>query len=39
LQELCHFLHLAVQPLGGSFEQRIDFDPRQIIELQIKQIV
>jgi len=25
--------------LGGSFEQRIDFDPRQIIELQIKQIV
>lgn len=24
--------------LGGSFEQRIDFDPRQITELQIKQI-
>jgi hypothetical protein len=25
--------------LGGTFEQRIDFDPRQILDLQIKQIV
>jgi hypothetical protein len=25
--------------LGGTFEQRIDFDPRTITELQIKQIV
>ena len=25
--------------LGGTFEQRIDFDPRQIIELEVKQIV
>ncbi len=25
--------------LGGTFEQRIDFDPRLILELQIKQIV
>jgi hypothetical protein len=25
--------------LGGTFEQRIDFDPRLITEVQIKQIV
>jgi hypothetical protein len=25
--------------LGGTFEQRIDFDPRTISELQIKQVV
>jgi hypothetical protein len=25
--------------LGGTFEQRIDFDPRLILELEIKQIV
>jgi hypothetical protein len=25
--------------LGGTFEQRIDFDPRTITELQIKQVV
>ena len=25
--------------LGGTFEQRIDFDPRTITELQVKQIV
>ncbi len=25
--------------LGGIFEQRIDFDPRLIVDLQIKQIV
>jgi hypothetical protein len=25
--------------LGGTFEQRIDFDPRLIIELEIRQIV
>jgi len=25
--------------LGGTFEQRIDFDPRSITEVQIKQIV
>lgn len=25
--------------LGGTFEQRIDFDPRTIADLQVKQIV
>lgn len=25
--------------LGGSFEQRIDFDPRLILSLEVKQIV
>ncbi len=25
--------------LGGIFEQRIDFDPRSILEMEIKQIV
>jgi hypothetical protein len=25
--------------LGGTFEQRIDFDPRTIVDLAIKQIV
>lgn len=25
--------------LGGTFEQRIDFNPRQIVELEVKQIV
>lgn len=25
--------------LGGTFEQRIDFDPRQIIEIEIKQVI
>jgi hypothetical protein len=25
--------------LGGTFEQRIDFDPRLITELEVKQIV
>ncbi len=25
--------------LGGVFEQRIDLDPRQILELEIKQII
>lgn len=25
--------------LGGTFEQRIDFDPRQIVELEVAQIV
>jgi hypothetical protein len=25
--------------LGGPFEQRIDFDPRLILELEVKQIV
>lgn len=25
--------------LGGTFEQRIDFDPRTILEIQVKQIV
>ena len=25
--------------LGGTFEQRIDFDPRQITEVEIKQVV
>jgi len=25
--------------LGGSFERRIDFDPRQITELEIVQVV
>ena len=25
--------------LGGTFEQRIDFDPRQITSIEIKQVV
>jgi len=25
--------------LGGTFEQRIDFDPRTITELEVKQVV
>ena len=25
--------------LGGTFEQRIDFDPRQILSVEIKQVV
>jgi hypothetical protein len=25
--------------LGGTFEQRIDFEPRLIVELEIKQVV
>jgi len=25
--------------LAGTFEQRIDFDPRQIADMQIKQVV
>jgi hypothetical protein len=25
--------------LGGTFEQRIDFDPRQITSLEVKQVV
>ena len=25
--------------LAGTFEQRIDFDPRTIVEIQIKQVV
>ena len=25
--------------LGGTFEQRIDFDPRQIADVEIKQVV
>jgi hypothetical protein len=25
--------------LGGTFEQRIDFDPRQITDIEIKQVV
>ena len=25
--------------LGGTFEQRIDFDPRQITEIEIKQVI
>jgi hypothetical protein len=25
--------------LGGTFEQRIDFDPRQITHIEIKQVV
>ncbi len=27
------------QGLSGQFEQRIDFDPRTILELEVKQIV
>ena len=30
---------LSREGLGGTFEQRIDFDPRQILELEIKQII
>lgn len=25
--------------LGGTFEQRIDFDPRTIADLQVKQVI
>ena len=25
--------------LGGTFEQRIDFDPRQITDVEIKQVI
>ena len=30
---------LSREHLTGEFEQRIDFDPRQIVELQIVQVV
>jgi hypothetical protein len=30
---------LSREGLGGTFEQRIDFDPRQITSLQVLQIV
>lgn len=30
---------LSREGLGGTFEQRIDFDPRQILDLQVKQVV
>lgn len=30
---------LSRDGLGGTFEQRIDFDPRQITELEVIQIV
>lgn len=30
---------LSRDGLGGTFEQRIDFDPRQITELEVKLIV
>jgi len=30
---------LTKEHLGGTFEQRIDFDPRQITELEILQVV
>ena len=30
---------LSRDGLGGTFEQRIDFDPRQIVELAVIQIV
>lgn len=30
---------LSREGLGGTFEQRIDFNPRDIVELEIKQVV
>lgn len=30
---------LSKAGLGGTFEERIDFDPRIIIELELKQVV
>jgi hypothetical protein len=30
---------LSRQGLTGTFEQRIDFDPRQIASLQVKQVI
>lgn len=30
---------LSREGLGGTFEQRIDFDPRQITAIEIKQVV
>lgn len=30
---------LSREGLGGTFEQRIDFDPRQITSIEVKQIV
>ena len=30
---------LSRDGLGGTFEQRIDFDPRQIVDLQVLQVV
>lgn len=30
---------LSKEGLGGIFEQRIDFDPRLILDLQVKQII
>ena len=30
---------LSRDGLGGTFEQRIDFDPRQITDIEIKQVI
>lgn len=30
---------LSKAGLGGTFEERIDFDPRLIVELELKQVV
>lgn len=30
---------LSKKGLGGTFEERIDFDPRLIVELELKQVV
>ena len=30
---------VAMAGLAGTFEQRIDFDPRQIVALELKQVV
>ena len=30
---------LSRDGLGGTFEQRIDFDPRQIVEMDVLQVV
>jgi hypothetical protein len=32
-------LSLSKRGLAGTFEERIDFDPRQIVEIEIKQVV
>jgi hypothetical protein len=32
-------LSLSKKGLAGTFEERIDFDPRQIVGIEIKQVV
>ncbi len=32
-------ISLSREGLGGTFEERIDFDPRKIVSVEIKQVV